>query len=64
MLYSWNTHRDVTSVANRNVAKPRRIYLSNRGAKSKPIEVREADISQNRGATVFRRFSWSKQGQK
>ena len=51
------------SVANKNFAKPWRIYLSNRGARSKPIEIRVADISQNRGASVFRRFSWSKVAQ-
>ena len=44
----------MTSVANKNFAKPRRKYLSNRGARSKPIEIRVADLSPNRGAPVFR----------
>ena len=36
---------DMDSVANKNVAKPLRKYHSNRSARSKPIEVRVADIS-------------------
>ena len=43
------------SVANNNFAKLRRKYLSNRSARSKPIKIRVADLSSNRGAPVFRR---------
>ena len=52
------------SVANKKVAKPRRNFFSNRGARSKPIEIRVADFSPNRGTPVFCSFCGSKQGQK
>ena len=43
-----------TVLPTKDFARLRRIYLSNRGARSKPIEIRVADISPNRGAPVFR----------
>ena len=47
-------------IANKNFVKPRRIYLSNRGARSKPIEICVADIRQ----TVAHPFFVVKTGSK
>ena len=49
------TFRAIYSVANRNFAKPRRIYLSNRSVRSKPIEIRVIDFAKPR-RTCFSLF--------